>query len=51
MIDKNRMKSEEYRKLAAYFRDVARTALGPAFRAEMEDIAKCYDSAAEQLRC
>ena len=40
------MTSEEYRSLAAEFRVRAKNQECPAFRAELEDLARCYDWAA-----
>jgi hypothetical protein len=40
------MTSEEYRSLAADFRARAQKQECPAFRAELEDLARCYEWAA-----
>ena len=40
------MTSEEYRSLAADFRMRAKNQECPAFRAELEDLARCYEWAA-----
>jgi hypothetical protein len=44
------MTSDQYKALASQFRAKARIQESPAFRAELEDVAKCYESAAESLR-
>jgi len=43
------MTREGYRKLAAEFRAKARNEQSPAYREELEDLARCYDSAADDL--
>jgi len=43
------MSPAQYRELAADFRARARAQECPAFREELEDLARCYESAAEAL--
>jgi len=50
MIDSPSTTSNQYRALAAEFRAKARNQESPAFRAELEDVARCYEWAAESLR-
>jgi hypothetical protein len=46
------MTAEQYRALAAQFRGKARNEESPAFRAELFDLAKCYEWMAEEVsRC
>ena len=41
--------SEQYKALAAEFRSKARNEQSLAFRAELEELAKCYEWAAEEV--
>jgi hypothetical protein len=41
--------SKQYKALATEFRSRARNEQSPAFRAELEELAKCYDWAAEEV--
>ena len=50
MIDSPSTTSNQYKALAAEFRAKARNQESPAFRAELEDVARCYEWAAESLR-
>jgi len=50
MIDSASTTPDQYRALAAEFRAKARNQESPAFRAELEDVARCYEWAAESLR-
>ena len=43
------MTAEQYRALAAQFRGKARNEESPAFRAELLDLAKCYEWVAEEV--
>lgn len=46
------MTAEQYKALAAEFRVKARAVESPAFQAELLDLAKCYEWAAEEAtRC
>lgn len=49
MIDSPSMTSAQYRALAAEFRAKARNQESPAFRAELEGVARCCEWAAESL--
>ena len=44
------MTAEEYKALAAEFRSRALNEESPAFRAELEDLARCYESVAIGMR-
>ena len=43
------MTAEQYKALAAEFRGKARTEESPACRAELLDLAKCYEWVAEEV--
>jgi len=46
------MTAEQYKALAAGFRGKAQNEESPAFRAELFDLAKCYEWMAEEVsRC
>jgi hypothetical protein len=46
------MTAEQYKALAAKFRGKAQNEESPAFRAELFDLAKCYEWMAEEVsRC
>jgi len=46
------MTAEQYKALAAEFRGKAHNEESPAFRAELLDLAKCYEWVAEEVsRC
>ena len=46
------MTAEQYKALAAEFRGKAHNEESPAFRAELFDLAKCYEWMAEEVsRC
>ena len=44
------MTAEQYQVLAAEFRGKAHKEESPAFRAELLDLAKCYEWVAEEVR-
>jgi hypothetical protein len=41
--------SEQYKALATEFRSKARNEQSPTFRAELEELAKCYEWAAKEV--
>jgi hypothetical protein len=43
------MTADEYKALAAEFRSRALNEESPAFRAELEDLARCYESVASSI--
>jgi hypothetical protein len=43
------MTAEQYKALAAEFRNRALNAESPAFQSELENLARCYESAASGM--
>jgi hypothetical protein len=43
------MTAEKYQEMAAEFRSRASSVESPAFRAELEDLARCYEWAAGEM--